>query len=489
MDVAHIAPEMAPLAKVGGLGDVVGSLPWSQAGRGHRVTVVLPGYRWVIRDAVPADAGSREVAFPYAGREIAGAAREFDRDGVRVVVIEQPELFDRDAVYEEHGHPYNDNGLRFGWFAGAAVEALGTSGRGPDVVFAHDWPAGLVPVLMGTHRGSRDRFSGTATVQTVHNLAHQGIFPLDLARGFGLEERFHASSRAGAYGTMSMLEAGIAAATRVLTVSPTYAREILDPEYGEGLERVLRSRGEDLQGILNGIDVDTWNPATDPHLPAPFSLSRPGGKDACKAALQAELGFRERGDLPLFGVVSRIDRQKGIDLLAAVAPHLVELEAQLVVLGTGVPGMLDPLHGLAGVWRQSVAVAERFDEALAHRIYAGCDFFLMPSRFEPCGLGQMVALRYGTLPVARRTGGLADTVRDLDADPNGGNGFVFESPEPSALRHACDRAADAFYRRPHAIRDARRRALAEDFSWNRSAAAYDRLMEEAVQAERRWDAG
>jgi starch synthase len=283
---------------------------------------------------------------------------------------------------------------------------------------------------------------------------------------------------------MNMLKGGILAATRVLTVSPTYAREILGPAHGEGLEPVLVSRGSDLVGILNGIDVHAWDPATDRHLPRRYSLADPAGKRVCKAALQRELGFREREDLPVFGVVSRIDRQKGIDLISEVAPRLVELEAQLVLLGTGVPGMLHSLAGLADIWKQSVAVVERFDEPLAHRIYAGSDFFLMPSRFEPCGLGQMVALRYGTLPVARRTGGLADTVQDLDAHSGSGNGFVFEDPVAPSLQETCERAVRAFYRDGERLSAARRRAMAEDPSWERSAASYDRLVEDAVSAER-----
>jgi starch synthase len=484
MDVAHIAAEMAPLAKVGGLGDVLGSLPWAQAARGHRVTVVLPGYRWLRSREVPQQTATWGVGFAYAGQDVKGTARAFEREGVRVVVLEQPELFDRDAVYAEHGQPYNDNGLRFGWFAGAALVALAEQGDVPDVLFAHDWPGGLVPVFATEHERVRGRYAETATVQTIHNLAHQGLFPIDLAQGFDVASGCLSRGRYAGDGTISMLEGGVLAATKVLTVSPTYAAEIVGPEYGEGLEASLRARGDDLQGILNGIDVDAWNPATDPHLPTPFSLSRVEGKEECKASLQAELGFRERADLPLVGVVSRIDRQKGIDLISEVAPHLVELEAQLAVLGTGVPGLLDSLHGLAGIWRQSVAVVERFDEPLAHRIYAGSDFFLMPSRFEPCGLGQLIALRYGALPVVRKTGGLADTVRDLNAQPEAGTGFVFEAADVGSVRAGCYRAVDTFYRRPEAFRTARRRALAEDFSWNRSAALYDRLIEDAVRAAR-----
>lgn len=484
MHIAHIAPEMVPFAKVGGLGDVIGALPRAQVGRGHRVSVVIPGYRWLLDDPQRRGAAAPKVAFHYAGRDIVGVVRSWEHEGVRVIALEQPELFDRAAVYGEGGQSYPDNGLRFGWFAGAALAALAAEDPVPDVVFAHDWPTALAPVFLRTHASVREPLGGAATVQAIHNLAHQGVYPLELARGFSIPEPYLGDAGVGSIGgLMNMLKGGILAATRVLTVSPTYAREILGPAYGEGLESVLAVREPELAGILNGIDVDAWNPATDPHLPRRYSLGDPSGKAECKAALQHELGLRERADLPLFGIVSRIDRQKGIDLIAEAAPRLVELEAQLVVLGTGVPGMLHSLHGLADIWKQSVAVVERFDEPLAHRIYAGSDFFLMPSRFEPCGLGQLVAMRYGTLPVVRRTGGLADTVTDLDTDPDRGTGFSFEDPIGLALQETCERAVHAFLHDGETLGSARRRAMAEDPSWDHSAAVYDRLIEEAVTAE------
>jgi starch synthase len=325
----------------------------------------------------------------------------------------------------------------------------------------------------------------TASVMVVHNLAHQGIFPLELARKLEISDLFLDVDGVEALGAMNFLKGGILSASMVITVSPTYAREIVWPDYGEGLEQALLARGDDLVGILNGLDVADWDPARDPRLAAPFDAGDLAGKASCKAALQRELGLREGPEFPLFGVVSRLDPQKGIDLVEMVAPRLVEQHAQLVVLGVGQHRLIEPLIGLAGLWRQSVAVVERFDEALAHRIYAAADFFLMPSRFEPCGLGQMVALRYGAAPVVRRTGGLADTVRDLDAHPHTGNGFVFEHADAGGLHWACERALRLFREDPDRLDALRRAGMAEDFSWDRSARTYDKVLERAVLRERR----
>jgi starch synthase len=447
--------------------------------------VVVPGYRGILsrRDLAPHFV--REVGFPYAGDEIRGRALSIPRGRVTVLLLDQPSLFDRQAVYGENGTSYGDNGLRFGWFAGAALEVLSGLDAPPDAIFAHDWPAALAPVFMRTHTRFARQLDKTASLLTVHNLAHQGLFPLDLARGFDIPEIYLGSDGLEAGGLLNMLKGGIVSATRVITVSPTYAREIVRPDFGEGLHRVLLDRGADLSGVLNGIDVAAWDPQHDPHLPAPFSAARPAGKESCKAALQHECGLREIPDLPLFGVVSRIDRQKGIDLVEQVAPELIEGGAQLVILGSGVPGLLDPLHGLAHIWRESVAIYERFDEALARRIYAGADFFLMPSRFEPCGLGQMVALRYGALPVVRRTGGLADTVEDLTAHPEEGTGFVFETADSGGLSWACGQALALYEEGHERFVAARRRAMEQDFSWRSSAAIYDALAEDAIRTERR----
>ncbi|MDQ7007171.1 MAG: glycogen synthase GlgA [Acidobacteriota bacterium] len=485
MHIAHVASEMAPLAKVGGLGDVVGSLPAAQQALGDRVTCVLPAYRRVLDRLDLRSAPLVETRYRIAGEEIAGGVIETTHGGVRLLLIRHDDYFDRDGIYDDGRHAWPDNPRRFAWLAGAALTALRRLEPAPEAIFAHDWPLALLPVLLRAHSYPGDPLRHCATIQVIHNMAHQGVFPLDLGRALDLPEHWLDADLLEALGSLNMLKGGILCATKVLTVSPTYAEEIVWPAHGEGLDGALLSRGDDLWGILNGIDTSVWNPRTDPHLPASYDAGNPAGKTRCKRALQEELGLGPRDEAPLFGVVSRIDPQKGIDLIEQAAPWLVDQGAQLVLLGSGRPGLLDPLHGLARIWRESVSIHERFDEALAHRIYAGADFFLMPSRFEPCGLGQMVALRYGTPPIARRTGGLADTVRDTSEHPDGGNGFLFDTPDAEGLIWACRRAIDLYRQQPAELMALRRRGMIEDLSWEHSAQTYRRLLRRAVRRERR----
>lgn len=485
MHLAHVTPEMVPFAKVGGLGDVVGSLPPAQARDGHQVTVVLPGYAPILAARGLSSRTGRPVAYRIDGQDVWGTVHDFQHQNVRILLICQPEFFDRPAVYGTSQGSYWDNGLRYAWFSGAALCALRETVPAPDAILAHDWPAALLPVLLRAHRFPDDPLEQTATALVIHNVAHQGIYPQELARRLDIPDLYLDTDGLEALGAVNFLKGGISNASLVVTVSPTYAQEILWREYGEGLEAALLSRGQDLVGILNGLDVDAWNPLTDPHLPRPYGPDDLGGKAQAKAELQAELGLDADPQKPLFGMVSRIDPQKGIDLVEHAAPWLVDQNAQVVVLGTGQHRLIEPLLGLASIWRRSVAVVERFDERLAHRIYAGSDFFLMPSRFEPCGLGQMVALRYGTPPIVRRTGGLADTVHDLDQDPSRGTGFVFEHADASGLMWACTRALQVFRKTPEALQQIRRRGMEEDFSWDHSARLYDAVLERAALREKR----
>ncbi len=483
MHIAHVAPEMAPFVKVGGLGDVVGALPRAQARAGREVTVVIPGYRSVW-NRLPRTLASQPIAYRVAGVEVRGAAIETRLDGVRLIVIAHDEFFARDGVYGTSDGSYGDNGVRFAWFCGAALEALRRLPAPPQAIVAHDWPAALATTLLRAHPRVLDPLKDTASLLVIHNLAHQGVFPMDLARWMEIPEIFIDHHGLESLGALNLLKGAIYHATAVVTVSPTYAKEIVWPLFGEGLEGALQSRGDDLSGILNGIDVDAWNPMTDRALDARYGPEAPVGKALCKAALQKELGLRVEDTVPVFGMVTRVDRQKGIHLVEHVAPWLVEQGAQIVLLGTGQRSLIEPLHGLASIWRQSVAIVEAFDERLARRIYAGSDFFVMPSIFEPCGLGQMVALRYGTPPIVRRTGGLADTVRDIDESPANGNGYVFNHPDPEGLRWACERALRTFTRAPGDLALMRVRAMGEDLSWEKSAAAYDRLIERAALREK-----
>ncbi len=480
MHIAHVAPEMAPLAKAGGLGDVVGSLPAAQARDGHEVTVALPAYGFVLDRLGLRGAPRRYVNVPLPWGDVAGAVIETNYGGVRLLLLVHDAYYDRAAIYGGAQGSYGDNGMRFAWFSAAALEALRGLARPPDAVIAHDWPTGLVPVLLH----SRDPRADVVSAIVIHNLAHQGVFPLGFIRSFGVADRFVSAHGIEALGFANLLKGAIFAANVVITVSPTYAREIVTPAYGEGLDFALRERAGDLRGILNGIDMAGWDPSRDPALPVPYDAGDEAGKAACKAALQRELGLRPAPDAPLFGIVSRLDRQKGIDFIEGVAPGLVHAGGQLALLGTGQQDLVYGLRGLAHTWPDSVAVVEKFDDALARRIYAGSDFFLMPSRFEPCGLGQMVALRYGTLPVARRTGGLADTVRDADEHGDDANGFLFEHANADGLRWACGRALHLYQHDPARLRRLRLGGMREDFSWDRSARAYDAALTQARDALR-----
>jgi starch synthase len=484
MHVVHVAPEFAPHAKVGGLGDVVGSLPVAQSREGVRVSVIVPGYKPIMERLELWSGITGRTGYAIGGEDLAGTVHRFDHGGVDAHAIWQPRFFDRPGIYGDSHGSYDDNGDRFAWFAGAALNVARLLDPPPDVLVCHDWPAALVPVLLRAHPVPEDPLSRSASVLVIHNLAHQGIFRGVLAARIGLPRVWSDGDRLGVDGNVNMLKGAISSANLVVTVSPTYARQILSPSHGCGLDRDLRSRARDLAGILNGIDVEVWNPVTDTALAARYGPDEPRGKLACKVALQSELGLRVDERLPLFGAVTRIDAQNGVDLIGRIAGWLVESHSQLAILGTGQAELLEELRGVAHHWRQSIAIVERFDESLAHRIYAGSDFFLMPSRFEPCGLGQLVALRYGSLPIVHRTGGLADTVRDTAEAGDDGNGFTFDVPDAQGLRWACERALKMFHDEPERLAEVRARAMREDLSWARSAREHLRVMRIACLRER-----
>jgi starch synthase len=479
--VLYVASEVAPFAKTGGLADVAGALPPALARLGHDVRVVLPKHRDVearagsLRVAVP------RVTVPIADRTVEGAILEARLgDAVPVYFVAQDGYYDRPALYGE-----SDDCERFIFFCRSVLAALPALGWMPHVVHANDWPGGLLPVYLETVYRDRAEYADVATVFTVHNLAYQGLFwhydmPLtglgwDLFTPAGIEF----------YGHLSFLKAGLVFADLITTVSPTYAREIQTPEHGERMDGVLRGRAADLVGILNGLDVEAWNPATDPELPKRFDRDDPGGKAACAVALRTECGLPAPADRrPLVGVVSRLAEQKGLDLVAEAVPTLQAAGAQLVVLGAGEERYERLVVELARAHPETVAARIGFDEGLARRIYAGADVFLMPSRYEPCGLGQLIALRYGAVPVVRRTGGLADTVRPWHPATGEGTGFLFDEFSGAACRAALERAF-ATYAEPAAWRRLVANALAADFSWGASAEAYVTCYRRAIRKARR----
>ena len=469
MRISFAAAEVAPYAKVGGLADVAGSLPQALAALGHEVSVYLPLHRSIdtAKFAIPTK-GARTHSVPYGAAHARIESPEITRDRVRFVFVRSFRI-GRDKVY---GYP--DDAKRYALFCRAVLADLEESK--PDVIHAHDWHAALLVQLASRSRQLR----GSATVFTIHNLAYQGRTSADVLRLVGLPRtRLAVESR----GEANPMARAIATTDIVSTVSERYAQEILTPEFGEGLQDLLRERRGDLWGITNGIDTAFFDPARDPHIAAHYSAEDQIGKATCKAALQKETGLVVDASAPLFGVIGRLVEQKGVDLLTAVAPWLVEKGGQLVVLGTGDPAYEQRWRELAQKMKGRLALTLGFDAALAQRIYAGSDMFLMPSRFEPCGLGQLISLRYGTIPVVRAVGGLADTVRDVDADGRG-NGFSFTKYEAAAFADALQRALHRYRAGGQPWVALRTRAMLEDHSWTASARRYVEMYGAAAKARR-----
>jgi starch synthase len=462
--ILFAAAEASPYAKVGGLGDVAAALPKALARLGHEVRLLLPRSRSVLADMrsvsweeeLPFGAGTAAV------RALSGTLPGSDPP-VRVHLLDAAPFAQADV------YGGDDEGDRFALFANAVLyDAITEAATTPDIVHVHDWHTALAPVLLRARHGSDLRFAALRTVLTIHNLAYQGVQGADFADRHGLERPPARGDTA--LDAVNVLGRGIAHADRVTTVSAAYAREILEPLAGHGLDALLRERG--VVGIPNGIDTDVFDPATDPALAVPFDATRLGARRATRASLATELGLTGV-EAPLVGVVSRLAEQKGLDLLLAVAPTLLDRGAQLVVLGTGDPALEDGFRALAAARPGAAATVIGFDAALAQRIYGGCDLFCMPSRFEPGGLGQLIAMRYGAIPLVRRTGGLVDTV--VPYAPGGlGTGFLFDEVDPAALLRALDEAL-AVHRDGAEWEALQRRALAVDSSWEPAARAYAAL--------------
>ena len=468
LKVLFVVSECVPLVKTGGLGDVAGVLPQALRARGHDVRVLMPRYR--AAKAYPAEARPEAMRVPLAGGERWCGLWEARLEGdVPLYLLEHDVLYDRDGVYGDAGGEFGDNLLRFALLSRAALELAAIVDWQPDVFHAHDWQSALVPVYV-RHFGL-----ASATVLTIHNLGYQGRFPGALIGQLDLPSDALGALGLECWGDLNLLQGGIATASAVSTVSPRYAQEIQTPLGGAGLDGALASRRHDLVGILNGIDEAVWDPRRDPHLIERYGeddLDR--GKAACKAALQRELGLAERPEVPLVGLVSRFAHQKGIDIFAGAVERLFDQDLQFAVLGSGEPWA----HELFARWDAEVpnfAARLRFDEGLAHRIEAGADLFAMPSRYEPCGLNQMYSQRYGTLPVVRAVGGLADSVDD------GATGYLFDALDAGALADTLAHAASVMRYAPEEHRAMQRRAMLKPMGWDRAAAQYDALYRLALR--------
>lgn len=470
--VLFTTSELYPLVKTGGLADVSGSLPAALKTAGVDVRILLPGYPAAMSQVRQQSATSLP-SLQVGQYEVRLWEIRLPETGVPVWLVDCPPMFDRNgSLYQNpEGQEWWDNAHRFALFGRVAVLlATGSAGTDwiPDIVHCNDWQSGLIPVWLATLP------QAPATVFTIHNLAYQGLFDHDTFRALGLPDWLWHWERLEFHGMLSFIKGGLVYSDRITTVSPGYAREIQTPEFGHGLDDLLRHRREHLSGILNGIDTRVWNPATDRLIAEPFKSGQWNKKALCKQALLRETGLTN-DDAPLIGFIGRLVEQKGVDWLLEVMPGWLERGCRFVILGSGEPHYEEPLQRLAEAWPGRVSVTLGYDEALSHRITAGCDALVMPSRFEPCGLNQLYGLRYGTVPIVHRVGGLADTVLDPDeAGPDDANGFCFSSPGAAGLDESLGRALAAFSDKPYWHR-LQANGMARDFSWTRSARDYHAL--------------
>ncbi len=486
------ASEVVGFAKTGGLADVAGSLPRALAARGHQVAVVMPYYRSVRLGPDPPERTDHVIPVPVGNRTL--ACRLFrstlPNSSVPIFFVEAPEYFDRHdpaagkGLYQQvmpggYKADYPDNAERFVFFSRAVLEAIRGIEFAPDVVHANDWQTGLVPAFLAEVFRPMPGLGNVRSVFTIHNIAYQGMFPRDVMRLTGLPGWMFNHRQLEFHGQLNFLKAGVVFADAVNTVSPTYAREIQTPEYGCGLEGVLREYAHKLSGIVNGVDYGVWDPAADPHIPATYDVETVfDRKPLDKAELQRQYGLPEDPARPVLGMVARLVGQKGIDLVLGAAPGFLDLGCQLVFLGEGDPEYHSELKQFQARHPQRVGVYLGFSEPLAHLVEAGSDLFLMPSRYEPSGLNQLYSLKYGTPPVVRATGGLADTIVNATEEnlrAGTATGFSFVDYSAHALYETVRWALTLYRDRPADFRQVVRTAMRQDWSWDRSAAAYEAL--------------
>jgi starch synthase len=471
MKITIVAAEAAPHAKAGGLADVIGALPGALKAAGHESSLIVPGYS-SIKDNVETAVVVRDIPMRFGGDlERFSILRATDSYGVPMYLIDYPRFYGRPGIYGENGKDYPDNMRRFIFFGRAAAIASAEI-IAPDVVHAHDWHATATPIAMRADNTLRARFKRALSVFTIHNLAFQGIGKREDFDLLNLDAPYFSVDYLEFYGHLNLMKGAIVLSDGASTVSPTYAREITtDPELGFGLEGVLRDKRENFVGILNGADYHEWNPATDREIAATYTPAKPDGKRICTRALRDSLGLPHREDWPVVGMVTRMTGQKGVDLLKDALDAVMRLDLQLVMLASGDLELEKFFKDAEKRYPQKLRAIIEFNNTMAHRIQAGSDAFLMPSRFEPCGLTQMYALRYGSAPVVRATGGLRDTVSEFDRARGTGNGFAFEKFEATEMVAALSRMVATFRDRTK-WRRLMANCFASDFSWDRAANQY-----------------
>lgn len=486
MNILFVAAECAPFAKTGGLADVVGALPRYLRALGHTVIVVMPRYSSIDGERYGLRWAHGPMGVWMGDTEEWCAVFETSNNGTPVYFIESRKYFDRWGLYHDANfNDYLDNPRRFGFLTRAALQLCKDINFKPDVVHAHDWHTALAPAYLKIWHWDDPTLGGAASVLTIHNIAYQGKYPAEHLPYLGLQWGNFTPDKFEDHGVINFLKGGIVYADMVTTVSPTYARETRTPELGYGMAPYLNNKGDRYVGILNGCDYDVWNPETDPLLPARYSAADLNGKRICKRVLQERMNLDPLDDAPVIGVVSRFVEQKGLHLLAQCIEGIVtNMRVQFAILGSGDKWLEHIFGSLPARYPGRIGSYIGYNEALAHLIEAGSDFFLMPSIFEPCGLNQMYSLRYGTLPIVRATGGLEDTVQQYDERTGEGTGFKFYEPSAHAVYYTVGWAVSTYYDRPVHMQKMIQSAMAQDFSWERSAKAYEQVYQRAVAIKR-----
>ncbi|MFA6600202.1 MAG: glycogen synthase GlgA [Candidatus Omnitrophota bacterium] len=485
--VLFTASEAVPFIKTGGLGDVCGTLPKALRKLGYDVRLVLPRY-WAISKSGPSVKWAvSPMGVPMGNCQVWCGVLETESDGMPVYFVDHEDYFGRAGLYDDGIRAYDDNADRFGFFSRACLQLCRDLKFRPDIVHAHDWQTALVPCFLKIQEWNDPFFAKTASVFSIHNMAHQGVFPVRHYPFLGLGNENFVDDKFENYGGINFMKGAVFYSDAITTVSPSYAKEILTHPGGSGLAPYLERRRDDLSGVLNGADYDHWNPSADPLIAANYSPSDLSGKAVCKKELQREFMLDPDPRVPVIGIISRFCHQKGFQLLAPVIRAILRnMVVQFVFLGSGEKSQEDFFGGLPAAYPGRVGAWIGYDNRKAHWIEAGADFLLMPSLYEPCGLNQIYSMGYGTLPIVRETGGLKDTVQQYNEHDGTGTGFVFFSPDPMAIYYTVGWAVSTYYDRPNHIARMRDQAMHERFTWDDSAKHYETVYEKALARRALW---
>jgi len=479
MNILFISSEVFPFAKTGGLADVAGALPEALSKKGHKCSIILPFYKCVEKNGFSPKLFKKDMGVKLAGRDEGFNLYLLEHNNVNVYFIKKDEYYYRDYLYGTPQGDYPDNAFRFGFFTKAIIETLSCMDR-QEILHCNDWQSALLPLYIRRFYKDSPEFRNVKIVFTIHNMAYQGLFGREVMQDLDIPESLFTPKEIEFYGRVNFMKAGIIYSDAISTVSEGYAREILTPEFGCGLDGLLRTKRKDIYGIVNGVDYSVWNPAADKFIVSKYSEKDLSGKGECKKDVLKEFGLKYSPDRPLIGMITRLAEQKGIDLVADTMEEMLKLEVLFVLLGFGDEKYNNLFKELAGKHKDQIGIKIDFDNALAHKIEAGCDMFLMPSRYEPCGLNQLYSLKYATVPVVRAVGGLDDTVEDFDPSTKKGNGFKFKEASCSALLAAVKNAVNIFKDKKSWDRVIQN-GLSCDYSWDSSAEKYLRLYEKLLR--------